>query len=521
MSSNWGLSSVHVIWAVGQDSANGRGVILRFSGGVPWTSVPPPDVGSSDWGLSAVRYISLHEAWAVGQDFANGIGVLLHYLKTAGQEVGSWTSVSPPPLVVSSNNWGLSSVDFTSSNEGWAAGQDITNGTGVLLHYLKTAGQEVGSWTSVSPPAVSSNWELSGIDLIGPASGWAVGSDVSNLTGVLLKYAAPRISVSPTSIDFKKVETGAFLEKTVTVRSTGNETLLIGTVTSPSPPFYISTDSCSGQSLAPSRTCKVTYGFLPTSAGYFNANSNIPSNSSDQNPGTVSLKGTGTAGTNYINIQSPSDGVTYTACDYNNPPTSQWTSGGAFTSIGVQFSVNNDFSGVSLKVNGNLKSNSLTIQKTVWKRILLLPGTNGGPVYWKVIANKKDGTMVESSVFSFTVGAPGPVGHVGISSTSTAPPPTLSWNNNCNILFTVWFGNQPDFKTRPLKKLSLSFKIVNPNPVPDTFEKTLSTSQWNSIRKLVGDVTGNTIYWYVQSQDGLGRKESTGVTPPMSFDLAD
>ena len=108
----------------------------------------------------------------------------------------------------------------------------------------------------VSPPplVVSSNWGLSGIDLIGPASGWAVGSDVSNLTGVLLKYAAPRISVSPTSIDFKKVEIEAFLEKTVTVRNTGNETLPSTAVTSPSPPFSISTDSCSNQSLAPSRS---------------------------------------------------------------------------------------------------------------------------------------------------------------------------------------------------------------------------------------------------------------------------
>jgi len=525
VSSNWGLSSVHFIWAVGRDSANGKGVILRFWGGVPWTSVPPPDVGSSDWGLSAVRYISLHEAWAVGQDFANGIGVLLHYLKTAGQEVGSWTSVSPPPLVVSSSNWGLSSVDFTSSNEGWAAGQDITNGTGVLLHFLN------GSWTSVSPPPLvvsSSNWGLSGIDLIGAVSGWAVGSDVSNTTGVLLKYTAPRISISPTSLDFKKVEIGAFLEKTVTVRSTGNDNLGIGTVTFPSPPFSRSTDSCSGQYLAPSQACKITYGFLPTSAGYFNVNSNIPSNSFDQNPGIVSLKGTGVTDSISHVVITPNNG-TFTACDYvdTNPPTFQWDpiNSKIFSSIGVQFSVNNNFSGVSLKVNGNLQSNSLSIQKTVWKRILLLPGANGGTVYWKVIATKKDRTMVESSRYSFTVGAAGPVGNLNPPDNSniskTSPPPTISWDNNCNILFTVWFGNSADFKNLHTKKLSLPFKIQNPSPIPDTSTMDLTSSQWLSIRKLVGDVTGNTIYWYVQSQDGLGRKESTGVTPPMSFDLAD
>jgi len=516
VSSDWGLSAVHVIWAVGQDSANGRGVILRFSGGVPWTSIVPPDVGSSDWGLSAVRFISPHEAWAVGQDFENETGVLLHFLN------GSWASVNPPDV---SSNWGLSSVDFSSSNEGWAVGQDITNGTGVLLHYVKMPGEDVGSWTSVSvsPLGVTGNWGLTGIDLITAFSGWAVGqtSDGTNTTGVLLRYTAPRISISPTSLDFKKVEIGAFLEKTVTVKSTGNETLVIGTVTSPSPPFYISTDSCSGQSLAPSRTCKVTYGFLPESVNFFSDSSNIPSNSA-QNPVTVTLKGTGVQGTAFnsiTNVEITPDNGTFTACDYVDakPPTFQWTSSGAFTSIGVQFSVNSDFSGVSLKVNGNLKSNSLSIQKSAWKRILLLPGANGGTVYWKVIANKKDRTMVESSVFSFTVGA-GPVENPNISPTSKTELPTLTWDNNCNIIFTVWFGNQLDFKTRPLKKLSLSFKIVNPNPVPDTFETTLSTSQWLSIRKLVGDVTGSTIYWYVQSQDGLGRRQNTSVN---QFNLSD
>jgi hypothetical protein len=502
VSSDWGLSAVHIVWAVGRDSENTRGVILHFSG-VFWTSVPPPDV-SSDWGLSAVRLISSHEAWAVGEDFENKTGVLLHYLN------GSWTSVSPPDV---SSDWGLSSVDFISSNEGWAAGQDFANRTGVLLHYLN------GSWTSVSPPDVSSDWGLSGIDLISAISGWAVGqtSDGSNVTGVLLRYTTPRISVSPTSIDFKKVEIGAFLEKTVTVRSTGNENLVIGTVTSPSPPFSISTDSCSGRSLARFQACKITYRFLPTSAGDFNANSNIPSNSFDQNLVTVTLKGTETAGTNYINIvspPSPAGGKIYTACDYNNPPTFQWDSSGTFTSIGVQFSLKNDFSGVSLKVNGGLNSlnlHQLTIQSYVWKRVLLLPGASGGTVYWKVIANKKDKTMVESEVSSFDVGPAEPVGNVVISGTSKATPPTISWDNNCNILFTVWFGNKPDFKNLHTKKMSLSFK-------GNTGTFTLTSSQWNSIRKLVGDATGSTLYWYVQSQDGLGRRQSTDV---MSFVLTD
>jgi len=127
--------------------------------------------------------------------------------------------------------------------------------------------------------------------------------------------------------------------------------------------------------------------------------------------------------------------------------------------------------------------------------------------------------MVEGEVRSFTVGPPEPVGNVGISSTSKTqtPPPTISWDNNCNMVFTVWFGNNSDFNLHT-KKLSLPFKIQDPNTILDPSKMDLTSRQWTSIRKLVGDVTGATLYWYVQSQDGLGRRESTDV---MNFDLTD
>jgi len=258
----------------------------------------------------------------------------------------------------------------------------------------------------------SADWGLSGIHLIAPNRGWAVGQDSENGRGVLLKYTVPQISVSPMTIDFNKVEIGAFLEKTVTVKNSGNGNLVIGTtdsptITSPSPPFYIITDSCSGKSLAPSRACKVTYRFLPDSAGTFSGNSNIPSNGSNQNPVTVTLTGTAVGGTlNYIHLLSPSDGQPFTAGDYSNPPIFQWESGGAFASIQVQFSLENNFSTVPLKVRGDPNLNQLIIRSYVWKRVLLLPGANGGIVYWRVLAKKKDKTMVESDVFSLVVGPP-------------------------------------------------------------------------------------------------------------------
>ena len=64
---------------------------------------------------------------------------------------GEWTSISPPSV---SSDWELRRVRFTSPNDGWAMGNDYTNQRGVLLHYSG------GTWTPVSAPSVSSDWFL-------------------------------------------------------------------------------------------------------------------------------------------------------------------------------------------------------------------------------------------------------------------------------------------------------------------------------------------------------------------------
>ena len=181
VSSNWSLAGVHFSssnegWAVGADSANGRGVLLRYSSRT-WTSVSPPAV-SANWNLTGVHFTSSNEGWAVGRDLTNGRGVLLHYSN------GNWTSVSPPTV---SSGWYLAGVHFTSSNEGWAVGQDWMSGSrGVLLHYSN------GNWTSVSPPAAGSYWGLAGVHFTSSNEGWAVGM------GVLFHYSnGTWTSVSP------------------------------------------------------------------------------------------------------------------------------------------------------------------------------------------------------------------------------------------------------------------------------------------------------------------------------------
>ncbi len=139
-------------------------------------------------------------------------------------------------------------------------------------------------------------------------------------------------------------------------------------------------------------------------------------------------------------------------------------------------------------------------------------GIEGGPVYWRVIGTKADKSTATSDVRSIWVGGAQAVGSPEISPTQKSSLPTLSWENKCNKKFKVWFGSDSSFT----KKKSLSFNVSDPTEV--TFSKGLILGQWTAIRKLVGDVSGSTIYWKVESWDGMNRYVQTDV---MSFVLTD
>ena len=68
------------------------------------------------------------------------------------------------------------------------------------------------------------------------------------------------------------------------------------------------------------------------------------------------------------------------------------------------------------------------------------------------------------------------------------------------------------------RKVGYTFTIKDPNNNGGSFLKTITSGQWKAIRRLVNDQIGSTIYWYVESWDGLGGYAKTGL---MSFDLTD
>jgi len=163
-------------------SQNNPGVLLHYSDG-HWVSVTPPEV-SNNWELWGVHFPSPNRGWAVGVDHANGRGVLLRYPSECQfSPCQEWESILPPANVSK-----LYGVHFTSEDEGWAVGVDNASGKGILLHYSD------GTWTSVEPPVVSTNWELWDVNFTSPNEGWAVGRNTETGTGALLHYKTIEIN---------------------------------------------------------------------------------------------------------------------------------------------------------------------------------------------------------------------------------------------------------------------------------------------------------------------------------------
>jgi photosystem II stability/assembly factor-like uncharacterized protein len=211
-----------------------------------------------------------------------------------------------------------------------------------------------------------------------------------------------------------------------------------------------------------------------------------------------------------FSLSHPRDGEEISSCSCGDPPLFEWITDQEFRSIEIQFSSAADFSTISERVKGSAQVSQISISPSRWKKILLLPGEDGGTLYWKVAGERVDHTRMESNTFSLFVLGPERVGNSSISPTKKDSLPLLAWENSCNIRFKVWFGNDNQF-TSSTKKASLSFNIKNPGESDGAISKGLTPGQWSAIKKLVGNESGSTLYWFVESWDGLKRYAKTEV----------
>jgi hypothetical protein len=290
-------------------------------------------------------------------------------------------------------------------------GYDYQNARGVLLHYSG------GTWTSVTPPSVGSDWILFGVHFTSPVEGWAVGCDAGYdlIEGVLLKYS----SIEP-------------------------------------PP---------------------------------------------------------------ITLQSPPNGEIFNSCSLttSHQPTFSWTPSGTYTGFKILFSTSpTDFTTTGIKVIvGNAKGTSSDWKPPSfnWKTIMKSSNSNGSirPIYWKVVGTKADRTTVESEVRSFSIGTPQTVdinAPLNNAILDSAIPPTFDFTTTCNTKFKVEISSVSDFSVSTKVK-GFNFTVSNPNLVV-SLQKTLSSFQWDGVKKLVGPGTG---YFRIKAWDGLSRLTVSEVRP--------
>jgi alpha-tubulin suppressor-like RCC1 family protein len=219
-------------------------------------------------------------------------------------------------------------------------------------------------------------------------------------------------------------------------------------------------------------------------------------------------------GTLPLFLTAPWNGEGITGCSYYDLPTFSWSTEETFKSFEIQFSLDRGFSSIPLKVKVSGTVTETQMKSSTLKKIMSMPGAEGGAVYWRVVGTKANKETVTSDVRMIWIGGGQEVGSPEISPTQKSSLPTLSWENRCGKKFKAWFGNDSSFT----KKSSLSFSVTSPMDNEGEFEKELTSSQWTAIRKLVGDGSGATLYWKVESWDGMNRY---AVTEVMSFVLAE
>jgi hypothetical protein len=215
-----------------------------------------------------------------------------------------------------------------------------------------------------------------------------------------------------------------------------------------------------------------------------------------------------------ISPVSPPNEQHFDGCSLYALPTFLWSARETFKKYEVQFSLDPGFASIPVKAITSGYVTGVVVKSSIWKKVMLIPGGSGGMVHWRVVGTRPKQPKIISQVRSFIVDPAQAVGNWNIINTSKSSSPELSWQNNCNVKFKLWFGNDESFT----KKAKVEFKITNPYDNGGVLVKVLSPNQWKKIRDLVNDVGGSTLYWYVESWDVLKRNAKTEV---MSFVLTD
>ena len=147
-------------------------------------------------------------------------------------------------------------------------------------------------------------------DIIIGAYGNDDGGDAAGKSYLVLGkgFATAKITATPLNSDFGIVGVGSLLDRTVTITNIGADDLTINTVTSPSSPFSIIADNCTGQTIGFLGTCTIDVRFEPTDTVSYTGSFNILSSDADTPDVEVLLNGTGVSAAYTITATAGANG---------------------------------------------------------------------------------------------------------------------------------------------------------------------------------------------------------------------
>ena len=196
-------------------------------------------------------------------------------------------------------------------------------------------------------------------------------------------------------------------------------------------------------------------------------------------------------------------------------PSFEWINDGTFKSFTILFSTSpTDFSGkgyLITKANIQGTKSSYTPSAGIWKKVMTSSNNNGSirDIYWKVVGTRTNKATEENvgrhfridDFLAAVVQSPGD-GDVLPSGT----PPIFIFGVNFNVKLQLEISSVSNFSdSKKMKKFT--FTVKDPNATP-SFQKTLSSGQWNSIIKLIGTGMG---YFRVWGWDGIKRETVSGI----------
>ena len=128
-------------------------------------------------------------------------------------------------------------------------------------------------------------------------------------------------------------------------------------------------------------------------------------------------------------------------------------------------------------------------------------------IYWKITGISQNNAIIESEVRSFRIEPPGSaIINSPQDGAIFSAPPTLEFSSSGNIKYKLEISSQSGFDD-PKKIKKFSFTTKDPN-VEQVVLRTLTSSQWNAVKKLVGTGTG---YFRIRAWDGIKRETVSDV----------